>query len=56
MSELPGKDQERNEEPPPIKTWSSAELLGDAHEARIEHNGEVYRLMRTRNDKLILVK
>ena len=41
---------------PEIKTWSSSQLLGDAHEARIEHGGEVYRLLRTRNDKLILVK
>ena len=41
---------------PPVKTWTSAELLGGSNEARIEHGGEVYRLLRTRNDKLILVK
>jgi hemin uptake protein HemP len=39
-----------------IRSWQSAELLGQANEARIVHGGEVYRLLRTRNDKLILVK
>lgn len=40
----------------PVKTWSSAEIFGEGHEAHIEHAGEVYRLLRTRNNKLILVK
>jgi hemin uptake protein HemP len=39
-----------------IHTWSSEQLLGEACEARIVHGSEVYRLLRTRNDKLILVK
>lgn len=39
-----------------IRSWQSQELLGQASEARIVHGGEVYRLLRTRNDKLILVK
>ena len=39
-----------------LRTWHSEELLGDAKEALIVHGGEVYRLLRTRNDKLILVK
>ncbi len=42
--------------PQPVLTWTSAQLLGDANTARIEHAGEVYRLLRTRNGKLILVK
>jgi hemin uptake protein HemP len=37
-------------------TWSSDQLLGQANEAHIVHGGEVYRLLRTRNQKLILVK
>lgn len=44
------------EQRPRIKTWTSAELLGDAQEARIQHGDEIYRLFRTRNDKLILQK
>jgi hemin uptake protein HemP len=39
-----------------ILTWTSAQLLGQANEARILHGNEVYRLLRTRNQKLILVK
>lgn len=39
-----------------LRTWHSDELLGGAKEALIVHGGEVYRLLRTRNDKLILVK
>ena len=39
-----------------LRTWQSDELLGEAKEALIVHGGEVYRLLRTRNDKLILVK
>jgi hemin uptake protein HemP len=36
--------------------WSSAELLGDRTEVLIVHGNEVYRLRRTRQDKLILYK
>lgn len=43
-------------EKPVIREWPSQQLLGDASEARFLHGTEVYRLIRTRNDKLILVK
>jgi hemin uptake protein HemP len=36
--------------------WNSAELLGDRIEILIQHGSEVYRLRRTRQDKLILYK
>jgi hemin uptake protein HemP len=36
--------------------WTSAELLGDRTEVLIVHGHEVYRLRRTRQDKLILYK
>ena len=36
--------------------WNSAELLGDRTEVLIVHGSEVYRLRRTRQDKLILYK
>lgn len=39
-----------------VSTWTSEQLLGTANEARIVHGNEVYRLLRTRNQKLILVK
>lgn len=39
-----------------VPTWTSEQLLGEANEARIIHGNEVYRLLRTRNQKLILVK
>jgi len=35
---------------------SSDALFGTAHEVRIEHNGEIYRLQKTRTQKLILTK
>lgn len=41
---------------PPREKWSSAELLGDRIEILIQHGSEVYRLRRTRQDKLILYK
>ena len=39
-----------------LRRWRSEELLGESKEALIMHGDEVYRLLRTRNDKLILVK
>jgi hemin uptake protein HemP len=39
-----------------VLSWRSDQLLGEASEARIVHGDEVYRLLRTRNGKLILVK
>ncbi len=37
-------------------SWTSEELLRGSAEALIMHGGEVYRLRRTRNQKLILIK
>jgi hemin uptake protein HemP len=37
-------------------SWNSKELLGDRLEVLIVHGDEVYRLRRTRQDKLILYK
>ncbi len=39
-----------------IRTVSAAELLGRAGVVRIEHQGEVYTLRRTRLGRLILTK
>lgn len=36
--------------------WRSEELLGNRCEVLIEHQGELYRLRRTRQGKLILHK
>jgi hemin uptake protein HemP len=41
---------------PAREQWTSAELLGERTEVQIVHNNEVYRLRRTRQDKLILYK
>jgi hemin uptake protein HemP len=35
---------------------SARELLGSARTLQIEHNGEIYTLRLTRNDRLILTK
>jgi hemin uptake protein HemP len=42
--------------PPPRELWRSEELLGERSEVLIVHGNEVYRLRRTRQDKLILYK
>jgi hemin uptake protein HemP len=39
-----------------VRTVASAELLGEAGLLRIEHDGEIYSLRRTRNGRLILTK
>lgn len=36
--------------------YESTELFGDRKEIFIVHNAEIYRLRRTRHDKLILYK
>lgn len=41
---------------PATPTWQLSELLQGQREARILHEGEVYRLILTRNGKLILNK
>ena len=38
------------------ESWRSEELLGERNEVLIVHGSEVYRLRRTRQDKLILYK
>lgn len=38
------------------KVLRSAELFRDGHELFIEHEGQLYRLLRTKNNKLILHK
>ena len=39
-----------------VRTIRSAELLQGAREVYIDHEGEIYRLRLTRNQKLILQK
>jgi hemin uptake protein HemP len=50
----------RAEHPPATETsipqWTSQQILGQAHEAHIQHGHETYRLLLTRNQKLILIK
>ena len=36
--------------------WQSAQLFGPHREVLIQHGGEVYRLRKTRNGRLILQK
>jgi hemin uptake protein HemP len=40
----------------PPRQVSARELLGPERILRIEHNGEIYTLRLTRNDRLILTK
>ena len=40
----------------PVKVWDSAGILGGRREAIILHGDQVYRLLCTRNGKLILQK
>jgi hemin uptake protein HemP len=42
--------------PLPSRRVNSAALLGGASELVIEHSGQEYRLRRTRQGKLILIK
>ena len=45
------------EQPPQAReAWHSEELLGERTEVVIWHNGQAYRLRRTRQGKLILYK
>ncbi|HZT49290.1 MAG TPA: hemin uptake protein HemP [Hyphomicrobiaceae bacterium] len=41
---------------PRLRRWRVVELLGDAKEAILEHEGQDYRLRITSNRKLILTK
>ena len=63
MSDLPptanppsDRASERAEVPAERQEWRSEELLGEQTEVLIVHGNEVYRLRRTRQDKLILYK
>ncbi|MFO0897276.1 MAG: hemin uptake protein HemP [Pirellulales bacterium] len=40
----------------PLRRMFSGDLFQGAREVQIEHHGEVYRLLETRNGKLILQK
>jgi hemin uptake protein HemP len=40
----------------PPRRVSSTDLLRAEHELEIQHGGDVYRLRRTSNDRLILTK
>jgi hemin uptake protein HemP len=40
----------------PVQRFTSRELLKSGKRLEIEHNGQRYTLMITRNDKLILMK
>jgi hemin uptake protein HemP len=50
--------QNRGDDPekPTAAAITSQELLGGARLLQIEHNGEIYTLRITRNDRLILTK
>ena len=51
-----GGDRDGAESPPRPRRMNSAELLRDAVELIIVHGKEEYRLRRTRQGKLILIK
>jgi hemin uptake protein HemP len=46
----------QNSEVPHVKVWDSAQILGGSREAIILHGDQAYRLLCTRNGKLILQK
>ena len=61
MTEDAGNSEDPHEERPielssKVRTILSAELLQGEREVRIDHEGEIYRLRLTRNQKLILQK
>lgn len=43
-------------EVPHVKVWDAAQILGGSREAIILHGDQAYRLLCTRNGKLILQK
>lgn len=45
-----------DEKTPPVARLKSSDLLQSGRELVIEHNGQEYRLIRTSNNKLLLVK
>lgn len=50
------KESLRERQPPNAPMISSNKLFEGAREIQIEHRGQVYRLRRTRSEKLILHK
>ena len=61
MTESEGKSEDPPEEHPielssKVRIIRSAELLQGEREVYIDHEGEIYRLRLTRNQKLILQK
>ena len=57
MCELDAPSETTSPQRPPASLeWTTEQLLGDAVEVRIRHGDQIYRLRRTRNGKLILVK
>ena len=61
MTEDAEKSEDPHEEHPielssKVRTIRSAELLQGEREVRIDHEGEIYLLRLTRNQKLILQK
>jgi hemin uptake protein HemP len=52
-SQLPGDRQSSTRQP---RVWQSVEILQGAEVVLIEHQGEVYQLRVTRQNKLILNK
>lgn len=57
MSACDGDDPAENEpEAGGVRVVKAREFLGPARLLRIEHNGSIYTLRLTRNDRLILTK
>lgn len=56
MNESPKPDSSPEEPDEPARTFRSEDLLQGRREIHIEHRGEVYRLLQTRNGKLLLQK
>jgi hemin uptake protein HemP len=56
IASQPATEPASGDSAPAREQWTSAELLGERTEVLIVHGNEVYRLRRTRQDKLILYK
>jgi hemin uptake protein HemP len=52
----PDNEPRPKRDPDPLRTIPSEELLKGSREVHILHEGEIYRLLLTRNGKLILQK
>lgn len=56
LEDLVGKAVTATDALPAAKVLLSSDLFGTSRELLIEHNGQLYRLIRTSNNKLLLVK